>query len=207
MPTKRKRVSEGKGPSRRGHINPNPEKVRDPKFQQNGVLRSARHRSGRCTRCCATSPSRTRPWPTPPRSTACRGRPTSGQANSTSAAAGLGPCAARSVRGPHKLQGDVLTFVQQQLVSGEPVRARELLPDQQEFGPQAASEDDRAMRSPEKKLRDDQLKERFDRARVVTPYETLRKAALGGAAARCPRGHDALSPAGVVGMVVRRPPA
>jgi transposase len=32
----------------------------------------------------------------------------------------------RGPRGPHKLQGDALAFVEQQLVAGEPVRAREL---------------------------------------------------------------------------------
>lgn len=32
----------------------------------------------------------------------------------------------RGPRGPHKLQGEALTFVQQQLVAGQPVRAREL---------------------------------------------------------------------------------
>jgi transposase len=32
----------------------------------------------------------------------------------------------RGPRGPHKLRGEALAFVQQQLVAGEPVRAREL---------------------------------------------------------------------------------
>lgn len=32
----------------------------------------------------------------------------------------------RGPRGPHKLQGQALAFLQQQLVAGEPVRAREL---------------------------------------------------------------------------------
>jgi transposase len=32
----------------------------------------------------------------------------------------------RGARGPHKLQGQALAFLQQQLVAGEPVRAREL---------------------------------------------------------------------------------
>jgi hypothetical protein len=32
----------------------------------------------------------------------------------------------RGPRGPHKLQGDILTFVKKQLVAGEPIRAREL---------------------------------------------------------------------------------
>ena len=32
----------------------------------------------------------------------------------------------RGPRGPHKLQGEVLAFIQEQLVVGEPIRAREL---------------------------------------------------------------------------------
>ena len=32
----------------------------------------------------------------------------------------------RGPHGPHKLQGEALEFVQQQLVAGQPVRAREL---------------------------------------------------------------------------------
>ena len=32
----------------------------------------------------------------------------------------------RGPRGPHKLQGEVLAFIQEQLVAGEPIRAREL---------------------------------------------------------------------------------
>lgn len=32
----------------------------------------------------------------------------------------------RGPRGPHKLQGAVLAFIQEQLVAGEPIRAREL---------------------------------------------------------------------------------
>lgn len=41
----------------------------------------------------------------------------------------------RGPRGPHKLQGEALAFVQQQLVAGQPVRARELAKlVRQEFG-------------------------------------------------------------------------
>ena len=32
----------------------------------------------------------------------------------------------RGPRGPHKLQGEALAFIQEQLVAGEPIRAREL---------------------------------------------------------------------------------
>ena len=41
----------------------------------------------------------------------------------------------RGPRGPHKLQGEALAFVEQQLVAGEPVRAREMAKlIQQKFG-------------------------------------------------------------------------
>jgi len=32
----------------------------------------------------------------------------------------------RGPRGPHKLQGEVLEFIQKQLIAGKPIRAREL---------------------------------------------------------------------------------
>jgi hypothetical protein len=32
----------------------------------------------------------------------------------------------RGPRGPHKLQGEILAFVEKQIVPGEPIRAREL---------------------------------------------------------------------------------
>src|SRR5438876_8578684 len=63
----------------------------------------------------------------PPRSTACpdqrtiRPRPTSTKPG----VAGLVP-QKRGPRGPHKLRGEVLAFVEQQLIAGEPVRVREL---------------------------------------------------------------------------------
>jgi transposase len=55
-------------------------------------------------------------------------RPTYYQTKATfdkAGVAGLVP-QKRGPRGPHKLQGEVLAFVRQQLVAGEPVRARQL---------------------------------------------------------------------------------
>src|SRR5262249_15549313 len=51
----------------------------------------------------------------------------------------------RGPRGPHKLRGQALAFVQQQLVAGEPVRARELAKaGSAEVRPQHPPQDDRA---------------------------------------------------------------
>jgi transposase len=55
-------------------------------------------------------------------------RPTYYQAKASfdqSGVAGLVP-RKRGPRGPHKLQGDILAFVEKQHVAGEPIRAREL---------------------------------------------------------------------------------
>ena len=62
----------------------------------------------------------------------------------------------RGPRGPHKLQGEVLAFLKQQLVPGEPIRARELAKlVRQEFDLERAPQDDRASGRVEKKLRDE----------------------------------------------------
>ena len=55
-------------------------------------------------------------------------RPTYYQARTNcdeSGIAGLVP-KKRGPRGPHKLRGDVLAFVERQIVAGEPIRARKL---------------------------------------------------------------------------------
>jgi transposase len=55
-------------------------------------------------------------------------RPTYYQAKASfdeAGVAGLVP-KKRGPRGPHKLQAEVLAFIEQQLVSGEPIRARAL---------------------------------------------------------------------------------
>jgi transposase len=55
-------------------------------------------------------------------------RPTYYQAKATFATAGLAGLVPRKrgPRGPHKLQGEALAFVEQHLVAGEPLRARAL---------------------------------------------------------------------------------
>ena len=56
-------------------------------------------------------------------------RPTYYQARSSFDEAGVGGLVPkkRGPRGPHKLQGEILAFVEKQLVPGEPMRARELV--------------------------------------------------------------------------------
>lgn len=55
-------------------------------------------------------------------------RPTYYQAKASFDEAGVGGLVPKKTgpRGPHKLQGDLLTFVQKQVAPGEPIRAREL---------------------------------------------------------------------------------
>lgn len=109
-----------------GTLNPAPEKVRDLKFQENEffdphdlvqvkyeMLRRVSVENASVTDAteeCGVS------------------RPTYYQTKANfdkAGVAGLVP-QKRGPRGPHKLQGEVLTFVRQRLVAGQPVRAREL---------------------------------------------------------------------------------
>jgi transposase len=55
-------------------------------------------------------------------------RPTYYQAKASFDAAGIAGLVPkkRGPRGPHKIRGEVLAFVEKQLVAGEPIRAREL---------------------------------------------------------------------------------
>lgn len=55
-------------------------------------------------------------------------RPTYYQAKASFEAAGIAGLVPkkRGPRGPHKLQGDILAFIEKQHVAGEPIRAREL---------------------------------------------------------------------------------
>jgi transposase len=136
MPTKRKSVSpKANALLEEGTLNSNPEKVRDPKFQQNEFFdprdivqvryEMLRHVSIENTSVAAATEEYG------------VSRPTYYQARANfdkRGVAGLVP-QKRGPRGPHKLQGDVLTFVEQQLVSGEPVRAPDLVKlVQQKFG-------------------------------------------------------------------------
>ncbi len=109
-----------------GTLNPTPEEVRDLKFQENEffdprdlvqvkyeMLRRVSFENASVT--VATEEYGV-------------SRPTYYQTKAhfdKAGVAGLVP-QKRGPRGPHKLRGAVLAFVQQQLVAGEPVRAREL---------------------------------------------------------------------------------
>jgi transposase len=118
-----------------GTLNPNPEKVRDPKFQQNeffdsrDVVQVKYEMLRRVSIENASVMHATKEYGV--------SRPTyylSKASFDKGGIAGLVP-RKRGPRGPNKLQGEVLTFVQRQLVAGEPVRARELVKlIQQEFG-------------------------------------------------------------------------
>ena len=136
MPAKRKSESpKANALLEEGTLNPNPKKVRDPKFQQNEFfdprdIVQVRYEMLRHVSIENTSVAdATEEYGV--------SRPTYYQTRANfdkRGVAGLVP-QKRGPRGPHKLQGEVLTFVEQQLVSGEPVRAPELVKlVQQKFG-------------------------------------------------------------------------
>ena len=109
-----------------GTLNPSPAKVHDPKFQENEFfdprdLVQVKYEMLRRVSIEKTSVTE---------ATEEYGvsRPTYYQTKASfdkGGLAGLVP-RKRGPHGPHKLQGAALAFVQQQLVAGEPVRAREL---------------------------------------------------------------------------------
>ena len=109
-----------------GTLNPGPEKVRDPKFREgeffdprDGVqvkyemLRRVSVENASVTDAAEEYGV---------------SRPTYYQAQASFAEAGIAGLVPkkRGPHGPHKLQGDVLAFLERQLVAGEPIRAREL---------------------------------------------------------------------------------
>jgi transposase len=109
-----------------GTLNPSPEKVRDPKFQQSDFFDSrdiVQVRYEMLRRVSVDSVSITD-------ATVDYGvsRPTYYQARSNFDAAGISGLVPkkRGPRGPHKLQGEILAFVEKQHVEGDPIRAREL---------------------------------------------------------------------------------
>jgi transposase len=109
-----------------GTLNPSPAKVHDPKFQENEFfdprdLMQVKYEMLRRVSIEKTSVTE---------ATEEYGvsRPTYYQTKASfdkGGLAGLVP-RRRGPHGPHKLQGAALAFVQQQLVAGQPVRAREL---------------------------------------------------------------------------------
>lgn len=109
-----------------GTLNPTPEQVHDPKFRENEFfdphdIVQVKYEMLRRVSVENASVSAT---------TEAYGvsRPTYYQTKASfdqAGVAGLVP-QKRGPRGPHKLRGAALAFVQQQLVPGQPVRAREL---------------------------------------------------------------------------------
>jgi transposase len=109
-----------------GTLNPTPEEVRDPKFQGNeffdplDIVQVKYEMLRRVSIENAPVTVATEEYGV--------SRPTYYQTKAHFDEAGLAGLVPqkRGPRGPHKLRGEALAFVQQQLVAGEPVRAREL---------------------------------------------------------------------------------
>jgi len=109
-----------------GTLNPAPEKVGDPKFQEEGFfdphdivqVKYEMLRRVSVDKMSVTDAS----------DEYGVSRPTFYQARADFDDAGLGGLVPRKrgPRGPHKLQGEVLAFLKEQVVPGEPIRAREL---------------------------------------------------------------------------------
>jgi transposase len=109
-----------------GTLNPAPEKVHDPKFRdseffdQHDVVQVKYEMLRRVSVENASVTNATEEYGV--------SRPTYYQTKASfhqSGIAGLVP-KKRGPRAPHKLQGEVLAFIQEQLVAGEPIRARKL---------------------------------------------------------------------------------
>lgn len=109
-----------------GTLNPSPGKVHDPKFQENeffdprDLVQVKYEMLRRVSIEKASVTESTEEYGV--------SRPTYYQTKASfdkTGLAGLVP-RKRGPHGPHKLQGEALAFVQQQLVAGQPVRARQL---------------------------------------------------------------------------------
>ena len=109
-----------------GTLNPTPEKVRDPKFQQNeffdprDIVQVKYEMLRRVSTENASVTDATGEYGV--------SRPTYYQSKAKFDKAGIVGLVPRKrgPHGPHKLQDEALAFVEQQLVVGEPVRARQL---------------------------------------------------------------------------------
>jgi transposase len=109
-----------------GTLNPAPEKVRDPKFQNNEFfdpqdivqVKYEMLRRGSVENAPVTDAAEDYGV----------SRPTYYQAKGNFAAAGIAGLVPkkRGPRGPRKLRGNVLAFLETQLMPGEPIRARQL---------------------------------------------------------------------------------
>nr|WP_321473440.1 helix-turn-helix domain-containing protein [uncultured Paludibaculum sp.] len=109
-----------------GTLNPVPEDVRDPKFHENeffdphDIVQVKYEMLRRVSAENASVSAAAEEYGV--------SRPTYYQTKASFEKAGIAGLVPqkRGPRGPHKLRGQALAFVQQQLVAGEPVRAREL---------------------------------------------------------------------------------
>lgn len=127
MPAKSKpKPSKAQALLEEGTLNPTPEKVRDPKFRENeffdprDLVQVKYEMLRRVSIERSSVTGATEEYGV--------SRPTYYQTKAhfdKAGVAGLVP-QKRGPHGPHKLQGEALAFVQQQLVAGQPVRAREL---------------------------------------------------------------------------------
>jgi transposase len=109
-----------------GTLNPAPEKVRDPKFRESEFFdpRDAVQVKYEMLRRVSVENASV----TEASDEYGVSRPTYYQAKANfdeAGVAGLVP-KKRGPRGPHKIQGEVLAFLKTRLVTGEPIRAREL---------------------------------------------------------------------------------
>ena len=109
-----------------GTLNPAPEKVRDPKFQEGEFFDprdAVQVKYEMLRRVSIESVS-----VTDASDEYGVSRPTYYQAKSNFDQAGIAGLAPkkRGPRGPHKIQGEVLAFLKTRFVPGEPLRAREL---------------------------------------------------------------------------------
>ena len=112
--------------AKNGTLNPAPEKVGDPKFQEDGFfdprdivqVKYEMLRRVSVDKMSVTEAS----------DEYGVSRPTFYQARADFEGAGLAGLVPRKrgPRGPHKLQGEVLAFLKAQVAPGEPIRAREL---------------------------------------------------------------------------------
>jgi len=126
MPAKTKSEPKARALLEEGTLNPTPEKVRDPKFRENeffdprDVVQVKYEMLRRVSMEKASVTDATEEYGV--------SRPTYYQSKGSFekvGVAGLVP-QKRGPRGPHKLRGKVLAFVEEQVTAGEPVRAREL---------------------------------------------------------------------------------
>lgn len=109
-----------------GTLNPAPEKVGDPKFQEGGffdprdIVQVKYEMLRRVTVDNVSVTEASDEYGV--------SRPTFYQVKADFEGAGLAGLVPRKrgPRGPHKLQGEVLAFLKAQVVSGEPIRARDL---------------------------------------------------------------------------------